>query len=133
LLGENPDFSCVRTRNAIISKPRFGHEASIPAKVVKTMSDEPVQEGPPETQPIAEPPRRRLTCWYCDSDDLSRGLTLGVPGQGGAAKVGVQYEATGKFLGIVAILGDEPLRVTLCNQCGTVVRLSVKDTDHKWY
>jgi hypothetical protein len=40
-------------------------------------------------------------------------------------------EATGKFLGM-CLLGNEPLRATLCNACGTVVRLSVKDTEPEW-
>jgi hypothetical protein len=52
-----------------------------------------------------------------------------VPGEPGS--VGITFEATGKFLG-VSLLGKEPLRVTLCNECGTVVRLSVKNAERNW-
>jgi hypothetical protein len=93
------------------------------------MSNEHSREDPPEVLPTEEPPRRRLTCWYCGSEDLSRGLQLGLPGEAGS--VGVTFEATGKFLGL-SLLGNEPLRVTLCNECGTVVRLSVKSAERKW-
>jgi hypothetical protein len=93
------------------------------------MSDERPREDPPEALPADEPPRHRLTCWYCGSDDLSKGLQLGLPGEAGS--VGVTFEATGKFLGM-ALLGHEPLRVTLCNECGTVVRLAVKNAERKW-
>jgi hypothetical protein len=94
------------------------------------MSDEYSPEDPPEVLPVAEPQRRRLTCWYCGSDDLSRGLKLGM--QAETRAVGVSFEATGKFLGM-SLLGNEPLRVTLCNECGTVVRLSVQNAERKWF
>jgi hypothetical protein len=92
------------------------------------MSDEHSREEPPEVLP-AEEPRRRLTCWYCGSEDLSRELQLGLQGEPGS--VGITFEATRKFLG-VALLGKEPLHVTLCNECGTVVRLSVKNAERNW-
>jgi hypothetical protein len=99
-------------------------------ETVKAMSEDHSREDPPEVLPAGEPQRRRLTCWYCGSDDLSRGLKLGLPAEAGV--VGVKFEGTGKFLGI-SLLGTEPLRVTLCNQCGTVVRLSVQDPERKWF
>jgi hypothetical protein len=93
------------------------------------MSDEVRRDQLPEALPAEQPRPKLLTCWYCGSQDLTRGLELGMPGEAG--KVGITFEATGKFLGI-SLLGKEPLSVTLCNECGTVVRLSVKDSERNW-
>jgi hypothetical protein len=92
------------------------------------MSQEPPRDEPLDALPVEEP-HHRPTCWHCGSDDISRGLHLGVSGEAG--EVGIQYHATGKVLGM-SLLGLERLRVSLCNACGTVVRLSVKETDRNW-
>jgi hypothetical protein len=94
------------------------------------MSDQDQRDEVPEALPVDQPQPKRLTCWYCGSYDLTRGLKLGLTAEAG--EVGIKFEATGKFLG-VCLLGNEPLRATLCNECGTVVRFSVKDTEREWF
>jgi hypothetical protein len=93
------------------------------------MSSEHSPEEIPEVIPVPEPPRHRRVCPHCGSDDIATGLKIGQTAD--AAEIGVTYEATGRFLG-VAFLGNEPLRLDLCNACGTVTRLYVGKTDRKW-
>jgi hypothetical protein len=93
------------------------------------MDPEPSSEEIPEALPVSEGRRPRAVCAHCGSHDMSRGLTLGLSAEVG--QVGVKYEATGQFLGM-ALLGTEPLRMDLCNSCGTVSRIYVQTTDRKW-
>lgn len=94
------------------------------------MSEENNSDEIPEVLPVDRPSPKPLACWYCGSGNLSKALKLGLGAEVG--EVGIKYEATGKLLGM-CLLGNEPLRVTLCNECGTVVRLAVKNADHKWF
>lgn len=93
------------------------------------MSLDRAPEGPvaPQAAPGHLPPRE--ACPYCGSVQIVRGLRLGQRAE--AAEVGVKYEASGSFLGIV-VMGTEPLRVDLCDNCGTVARLYVGQVGQKW-
>jgi hypothetical protein len=98
-----------------------------PSRETSIQGNEPAET--PETPPAHQPPRRRLTCWYCDSEDLTKGLNLGFGVESGY--VGIHYAADG-ILGGIGLWSLEPLRVTICNECGTVVRISVKETQREW-
>ena len=93
------------------------------------MNEETPRDEVPELIP-ADQPRRRLTCWYCGSEDLTKGLPLSLSAEVG--QVGIKFEHGTKVLGVFQPTGTEPLKVTLCNECGTVVRLSVKETEREW-
>ena len=93
------------------------------------MSTEPSREEIPEVIPVAEPKRHQPVCSHCFGTDIITGLKLGLTAEVG--NVGIKYEATGRFLGM-ALLGNEPLRVEVCNSCGTVTRIYVRDTERKW-
>jgi hypothetical protein len=56
-------------------------------------------------------------------------MKLGLTAEAG--NVGINFEATGKFLG-VSLLGLEPLLLDLCHSCGTVLRFYVQQTNRKW-
>ena len=71
------------------------------------MSAEHSSEEIPEVLPVEKRPRHRPVCSHCGSDDVARGLKLGLAAEVG--EVGIKYEATGKFLGM-ALAGNEPLR-----------------------
>ena len=101
-------------------------ESPQPSPETAGPSSEPAEA--PEAAPADQQPRRHLTCWHCDSEDLTRGLHLGFGTESGY--VGIKFAATPEILGI-GLRGLEPLRVTLCNKCGTVARLSVK-TERDW-
>jgi hypothetical protein len=91
-----------------------------------------IQAGEPAETPEAPPdhsPRRRLTCWYCDSADLTKNMHLSFGIESGY--VGLRYAADG-ILGGIGLRSLEPLRVTICNECGTVVRISVKEPRREW-
>jgi hypothetical protein len=93
------------------------------------MSSEQPHEEIPEVEPVEEVHRPKHPCPHCGSENFSRGLALSAAGEVG--KLGVQYMATGTLLG-VGLIGYEPLHVTLCNDCGTIVRLYVVNKDRKW-
>jgi hypothetical protein len=69
----------------------------------------------------AEQTQRQLTCWYCGSKDLTRGLPLGLRYSGEEVGLAFTFRGTGYV----------PLAVTLCDECGTVVRLHIKETTRK--
>jgi hypothetical protein len=79
--------------------------------------------------PVPEPRRQRPACPHCGGDDVTQGLKLNVAA--GVEEVGIRYQATGKFLGI-ALLGNEPLLVDVCNACGTVTQIYVQEPERKW-
>jgi hypothetical protein len=93
------------------------------------MSTEPSREEITEAVPVPKPHRHRPACSHCEGDDVTKGLKLGRAVEVG--DVGIKYESTGRFLGI-ALLGNEPLYLDVCNSCGTVTRIYVKDTQRKW-
>ena len=72
------------------------------------------------------PPQQ--VCLHCGSANIVRGLKIGQ--RADISDIGLKYEASASFLGIVA-LGTEPLRVDLCENCGTVVRMYVAQRQ-KW-
>ena len=63
-------------------------------------------------------------CPCCGSLKIRRNLELGQTAEAG--HIGLPYRAGGIFTGTEALLAD------LCETCGTVVRLSVKETRRKW-
>ncbi|HNX31043.1 MAG TPA: hypothetical protein PKM35_05515 [Holophaga sp.] len=63
-------------------------------------------------------------CPHCGSLKIRRNLELGQTAEAG--HIGLPYRAGGIFTGTEALLAD------LCETCGTVVRLSVKETRRKW-
>jgi hypothetical protein len=73
-------------------------------------------------------PRPGKACWYCGSEDLTRRVEVSQSREVG--RIGLAYLGAG-LLGIRAV-GTEPLLATLCNECGTVVRLWVEDTGRDW-
>jgi hypothetical protein len=92
------------------------------------MSGEKDHEKIPEVIPGPTESRPARACWYCGSEDIVRGLRLlGEPGR----HVSIQY-FTGKQLLLGPEVASEPVRVHLCNACGTIVRLYVKVTDREW-
>jgi hypothetical protein len=89
-------------------------------------------EHTPEEIPTAIPVSERRSwpaCPHCGSDDITKGMKLGLTATAG--DVGINYHATGKFLG-VSLLGNEPLLVDLCMACGTLTRIYVAETERKW-
>ena len=93
------------------------------------MSTDPSPDEFPEVIPVPEQQPHRPVCSHRGGDDIIQGLKLGLTGEVG--DVGIKYEATGRFLGM-ALLGHEPLRLDVCNSCGAVTRIYVKDTERKW-
>jgi hypothetical protein len=90
---------------------------SAPRHKENTMADE--QDGAPKPG---------KACWYCGSTDLVRRIEVGQTAEVG--RIGLSYLGGG-ILGIRAV-GTEPIRATLCRECGTVVRLWVEVTDRDW-
>jgi hypothetical protein len=73
-------------------------------------------------------PQAGKACWYCGGTDLVRRVEVGQTAEAG--RIGLSYRGPG-LLG-VHVTGTEPLRATLCRECGTVVRLWVEDPDRDW-
>jgi hypothetical protein len=94
------------------------------------MSTDPSPEQMPETVRVPEQRRHRPACPHCGGGDITKGLKLDLSA-GVAGEVGIEYRATGKFLGM-ALLGNEPLHLDVCNSCGTVTRIYVQETQRKW-
>jgi len=63
-------------------------------------------------------------CQSCGSADIVRDVTMSQSVEVGTT--GLQYK-TG-----VILRNTEPLLADMCKQCGTVVRLHVKNPDRKW-
>jgi hypothetical protein len=79
--------------------------------------------------PVGGQPPVRYTCSHCGSNEIRKGMKLGLSGESG--EVGCRYHKTGKFLGM-SLLGLEPLLVDVCMDCGTLVRIYMEETDRKW-
>jgi hypothetical protein len=88
------------------------------------MSDE---DDLPEALPAQGRPKP--PCPHCGGTDLARGVSVALSNETGS--VGLRYRASGEFLGLY-VTGTEPLRATVCRECGTIVRLSVKEPDRDW-
>jgi hypothetical protein len=91
------------------------------------MSGEKDHEQIPEVIPVPTESRPARACWYCGSEDIVRGLRLL-----GDGSVSIRYFTGEQVLGLFPGVGSEPVRVHLCNACGTIVRLYVKETDRDW-
>ena len=64
------------------------------------------------------------TCAACGGADIVRNITMSQAVEVGT--VGLQYTEA------IVFGGTEPLLADLYRQCGTVVRLRVRNTDRKW-
>jgi hypothetical protein len=85
----------------------------------------------PNAMPVSEERRPKRTCPHCGGDDLVKGLKLGAGSCEGRGLIGIWYEDGRTFLGPNLLI--EPLRVELCNSCGTLTRLYVKDVERDWH
>ena len=92
------------------------------------MDSEQLPEEIPEVIPVPKRHRPRRVCPHCGGDDITKGLRLF--GSTGGQDIGIKC-AAGGILGILAF-DAEPLRVDLCNSCGSVTRIYVKRTERKW-
>lgn len=63
-------------------------------------------------------------CPYCGGSEIVAGLEFNQGVEVGP--FGLLYRALGPFT------GTEKLRADLCNACGTIVRIYVKETKRKW-
>lgn len=63
-------------------------------------------------------------CPHCGGCTFARGIHLGLTAEVG--DVGLSYKDG------LLLVGTEGLRADLCTACGTVVRLYVRNTNHKW-
>jgi hypothetical protein len=63
-------------------------------------------------------------CPHCGDTDLARGVELGLAAESG--NVGLKCQVAFVFG------GTEPSYVDLCQTCGSVARLYVKETNRKW-
>ena len=93
------------------------------------MSSEQPRDDIPEVEPVDEVQRPKHPCPHCGGSNFTRSLAMGIGTEPGL--LGVEYMATRTVLG-VGLIGQEPLHVTLCNDCGTVVRLYVLNKDRNW-
>ena len=64
-------------------------------------------------------------CPHCGGTNITRGIRVSQTAEAG--NIGLSYKT--KFL----IVGTEQLYADVCNNCGTVVRFFVKETDRQWY
>lgn len=93
------------------------------------MTSEEPQDQLPEVEPVEEVQRPKHPCPHCGGNNFSRGLRMGITAEPQA--LGVKFMATGTVLGL-GLVGNELLHVTLCNDCGTVVRMYVLNKDRNW-
>ena len=63
-------------------------------------------------------------CIYCGSTDLTRNIDMGLNAE--SSPFGLKYKA------LMGIRGTEPVYADLCDSCGSITRLHVHKTDHKW-
>ncbi|MRR53421.1 MAG: hypothetical protein EG822_02775 [Deltaproteobacteria bacterium] len=63
-------------------------------------------------------------CLTCGSTDIVRNITVSQSVEVGST--GLEYRTA------VMLIGTEALLADLCTQCGTVLRLHVKNPDRKW-
>ena len=70
------------------------------------------------------PPNFPPSCPHCGADDIVRGVQVGQSGDSGT--VGLDHKKG--FL----MFGTVPFRADLCRNCGTIVRLYVRETKKNW-
>ena len=63
-------------------------------------------------------------CLICGSSDIVRNITMSQAVETGST--GLEYRTA------VVITATEALLADLCKQCGTILRLHVKNPDRKW-
>ena len=63
-------------------------------------------------------------CQYCNSTNLQADIIIGENAE--VASIGLKYQT--KFIA----RGVEPFYAELCQDCGSINRLYVKNTDKKW-
>lgn len=66
------------------------------------------------------------TCPYCGSDRIVTGIKIKMNAE--VNDIGLTYRVG--FLG--AFRGVEPIYTDLCEECGSITRLWVKNTENKW-
>lgn len=66
-----------------------------------------------------------MTCPYCGSTKIVRAVRIGKTAEAG--DVGLSYRTA------LILVGTEPLVSDLCDSCGTVLRLYVRDVGKRWY
>ena len=64
------------------------------------------------------------TCPQCGSKEIVEGIPLNQTAEAG--NIGLSYRAWGPFRGTAPLFAD------LCQRCGTVVRLFVREPDKRW-
>ena len=63
-------------------------------------------------------------CSECGSSDIVTGITVTKTAETGS--IGLSYKSLGILRGTAQLYAD------MCRQCGTVVRLYVRETDKSW-
>jgi hypothetical protein len=104
------------------------------------MSDATPRDEIPEVEPAEALPRPKEFCPHCGGQNFSRSLKLlpGIHSGGGVISrdlLGIAYYRVRPregFLGIIGLTWIEPLHATICNDCGTVVRMYVLNKDRDW-
>jgi hypothetical protein len=64
------------------------------------------------------------TCSYCGSTKIVVGVRLSQTAEVGG--IGLSYKALGPFMGTERVVAD------LCDECGTLNRLYVKEVGKRW-
>jgi hypothetical protein len=104
------------------------------------MSSEQPRDELPEVEPLDEVHRPKHPCPHCGGQNFSRSLRLlpGIHSGGGVITrdlLGIPYYKVRPSEGLLGIIGTtwiEPLHATMCNDCGTIVRLYVLNKDRDW-
>jgi len=63
-------------------------------------------------------------CLTCGSSDIAQNITMSQAVEVGTT--GLEYRSA------VIVSSTEPILADLCRQCGTILRLHVKNPDRKW-
>ena len=73
---------------------------------------------------MATESQKQRICPECGSSDIIAGVGVSQTGETGG--IGLCFKT------LVVLRGTAPLYADLCRQCGTVVRLFVRETDKPW-
>lgn len=68
--------------------------------------------------------RANQQCPECGSEQIVRGVSVGQSAESG--KIGLSYRAA------LGLTGTEPIVADVCDGCGLLVRLYVKDVGKAW-
>jgi hypothetical protein len=63
-------------------------------------------------------------CLYCGGSEIVANIRVSQTAE--VAKIGLSYKTA------MIVVGTEPILADLCNGCGSITRLHVKNTDRKW-